>query len=75
MANPNKSRLFVNYNAARRLAREGKLDMERVNKALGIAQSKTSRPYNTSWYQCDCPDAMVREITCKHQIAAAIKEA
>jgi hypothetical protein len=69
-----KSELFTQYNRARAAARKGLLDPKRVNKALGLAQSKTVRPYLTTTRSCSCPDA-ARHLgqPCKHRIAAMIE--
>lgn len=70
----NQSALFTAYNAARRLAREGKLDASRLNRALGVAQSKAPSRYVTTAERCSCPDSQYRKATCKHQLALALKE-
>ncbi|MGD9724771.1 MAG: SWIM zinc finger family protein [Pirellulales bacterium] len=67
----NKSILFRNYNAARALG----LDRGRLNKALGLAQSKSAPKYITSADFCSCADAKYRGVTCKHQIAVALRVA
>jgi hypothetical protein len=64
-----KSRLFKNYNAARSLG----LDRGRLNKALGIAQSKAAPRYGATADFCRCRDAKYRPwVICKHRIAAAL---
>lgn len=70
-----RSTLFTNYNAAKSLARQGILDEGRVNRALGVAQSKDANPYHTTSHGCTCKDRAFRGITCKHMIAAALIEA
>lgn len=67
-----KSALFTAYNKARRAARSGKLDIGRVNRALGVAQAKRARPYQTTVKGCDCPDGR-RGNVCKHRIAAMLQ--
>ena len=69
-----KNELFTQYNRARAAARKGLLDPKRVNKALGLAQSKTARPYLTTTKSCSCPDASRHPgQPCKHMIAAMIE--
>ena len=70
-----KSDLFRAYNAARKLARDGYLDKGRVNRALGLALSKGTRPYATTIETCDCLDRYYRGAACKHQIALLFEEA
>lgn len=64
-----KSQIFTQYNKARQAARLGKLDAARVNRALGLLQSRTPRPYATTVKGCDCEDSR-RGHVCKHRIAA-----
>lgn len=64
-----KSQIFTAYNKARRAAQNGKLDIARVNRALGLLQSRTPRPYATTVKGCDCEDSR-RGHVCKHRIAA-----
>lgn len=67
-----KARIFRNYNAARALG----LDRGRLNKALGLAQSKSAPKYITSPDFCSCADAKYRPgAICKHRIAAALTAA
>ena len=71
-----KSKLFTVYNRARGAAHQGTLDAGRVNRALGIAQSKVYRgreSYVTTLAQCTCPDHQYRHVICKHMIAKMIK--
>ncbi len=69
-----KSEIFTQYNKARAAARRGKLDAKRVNRALGVAQSKTPRPYITTARTCNCPDHIKNPaIACKHMIAKMIE--
>ena len=71
-----KSKLFTVYNRARGAAHRGALDTGRVNRALGIAQSKVYRgrePYVTTLAQCTCPDYQYRHAICKHMIALFLK--
>lgn len=70
----NKSKLFSVYNKARVAARNGRLDTGRVNRALGVAQSKNARPYNTTITSCDCPDSLYRGATCKHRVALMMQK-
>lgn len=70
-----KSQLFAIYNKARKAARQGKLDLGRLNRALGILQSYEG-PARMARYQarisaCACPDAKRGQI-CKHRISAMI---
>ena len=72
-----RSALFTAYNQARKLAYQGHLDMERVNRALGIALRKEPRPYYTTTERCDCADSVGRSaqgVVCKHRIAEGFKE-
>lgn len=62
----NKSILFRNYNAARALG----LDRGRLNKALGLAQTKAAPKYITTLTDCTCPDRQYRGGWCKHIVAA-----
>ena len=71
----NRSALFVAYNAARGLAAKGYFDMDRLNRALGLAQRKEPRPYNTTVNDCDCPDNLCRpSVVCKHRLAKMLQE-
>lgn len=58
-----------------RLVKEGKLDRFRTDKALGLALSKRFQEnhhgYRCTENECNCPDAVERWVTCKHQIAIA----
>lgn len=69
-----KSSIFSAYNGARRLAREGRLDCKRVNRALGVALSNKPSEYNSTARSCECPDRKYRGVICKHMLAAAFKE-
>ena len=74
----NKSYLFTVYNKARSAAKTGKLDLKRVNKALGILQTPDyytgdKAEYGPSIHSCGCPDYKVRRVTCKHMISEMIK--
>jgi hypothetical protein len=75
-----RSKLFTVYNGARQLARCGKLELSRVNKALGLAQQREQQ--RTAYYStsldpasCTCPDFIYRcrpaGTRCKHLIALA----
>jgi hypothetical protein len=78
MSRTELSQLFTVYNAALIFAAERKLDKERLDKALGLAMSKRFRDnphyhgYTYTDKECNCPDAVERFITCKHQIAVAL---
>lgn len=64
-----KRRIFRNYNAARALG----VDRGRLNKALGLAQTKApARRYFTTTDDCTCPDRKYRGGLCKHIIARAL---
>jgi hypothetical protein len=65
----NRSALFTAFNCARPLARQGYIDGNRLNRALGIAQSSKPSQYITTADRCSCPDSSYRHVTCKHQIA------
>lgn len=71
-----KGALMLSYNGARRLAKQRKLDIDRVNRGFGLAQSKEFRQghhgYICNDKQCNCADAMNREVTCKHSIALGL---
>lgn len=62
-----KTTLFTQYNKTRS---DKTLDSARINRALGVAQAKTPRPYVTTTATCTCPDHLYRKIVCKHIIAA-----
>jgi hypothetical protein len=69
-----KSEIFTQYNKARAAARQGKLDPKRVNRALGIAQTKaTEQKYITSIKSCTCEDHKRNSTPCKHMIARMIE--
>jgi hypothetical protein len=66
-----RSKIFEAYNAAKHTPG---LEAGRVNRALGVAQSKEPRPYHTNANSCDCPDSQYRPgQVCKHRIAAGMK--
>ena len=67
-----RSALFRAYNAGRALVRAGKLDAGRLNRGLGLVQSQRQHSYHTTPTSCDCPDASIRKVTCKHSIAASL---
>jgi len=80
------SELFSSYNKIRASAPEehilgrgktpesvGKYDRPRANRALGVAQLKTPRPYHTTAWDCDCPDRIYRGVVCKHMLAERMK--
>jgi hypothetical protein len=65
-----KSQIFTQYNKARKAVSDGILERGRVNRALGIAQSKSERKYETTVGHCTCPDSTYRPgVVCKHRIA------
>lgn len=70
-----KSEIFTQYNKARAAARQGKLDPKRVNRALGIAQTKApEQKYITSIKSCNCVDHQQHpSVACKHMIARMIE--
>lgn len=68
-----RSTIFSNYNACKQLVRDGLLDAGRLNRALGVAQSKKQREYHTTSGHCDCPDAKYRPAyVCKHRVALVL---
>lgn len=74
-ANMTKSELFTQYNKARAAAKHGKLDVARVNRALGIAQSKNrENKYQTTIKSCTCKDHELHPaVACKHMVAKMIE--
>lgn len=70
-----KSEIFTQYNKARAAARQGKLDPKRVNRALGIAQTKApEQKYVTTIKTCNCIDHQQHpSVACKHMIARMIE--
>ena len=79
MSKPNKSHLFIAYNASKPFVRAGTVDGKRLNRALGIAQSSRPRPYTTTDEDCDCPDRnfrlRIKGQPCKHMLALALLDA
>lgn len=73
----NRSKLFKFYNLARLAARAGKLEAGRVNRALGILQSRAGQlrlaHYEATASSCWCEDHR-RGHTCKHRIARMIEQ-
>ena len=71
MNKPTKSRLFTVYNRARGVAHQGVIDRGRVDRALGILQTKErEEKYYTTISGCDCPDSQYHPNTiCKHRLA------
>ena len=73
----NRSKLFKFFNLARQAARAGKLEAGRVNRALGILQSRAGQlrleRYAATVGGCVCEDKR-RGHTCKHQIARMIEQ-
>jgi len=69
-----KSEIFSMYNKARAAAKKGKLDAGRVNRALGVLQSKQSRGYQTTIKSCNCEDHKRHpQVACKHMVAKMIE--
>ncbi len=70
ITHPTKSEIFSVYNKARKAARQGKLDEDRLNRALGLIQRKDggARPYMTTAKTCTCPDFTRTGKPCKHII-------
>ena len=76
MTTSQRSAIFSAYNEARAAARKGigGLEPGRVNRALGILQSKSTRPYITSLTDCNCIDRQRHPgIACKHLTARWIE--
>lgn len=64
--------VFRQYNRARHMTEVG-----RCNRALGLLMSPEKlsakiKQYNTTYYGCVCPDAVNRNMLCKHRIAFVI---
>lgn len=76
----NRSDLFTVYNLARPVARSGRIDAKRLNRALGLAQSSqahqtaTFMVYQTTTISCKCADSTNRKLTCKHMLAKQLLE-
>lgn len=72
----NRSDLFKWYNKARAAARQGRLDPDRVNTALGALQSGRAdahwRKYGTTVSECNCPDSFYRGTVCYGRVALMI---
>ena len=68
----NRSETFKRYNQMKRTA----ADPKRLNRALGVAQSKQERPYVTTAEGCSCKDWEFRGsktgTPCKHMTALAL---
>lgn len=69
-----KSGIFSIYNKARALARRSPdlVDVARLNKALGILQSKgyfADKDYTCTRQYCTCPDHKYRRPNCEHMLA------
>lgn len=71
-----KKLIFQVYNQAKVAARDGKIDMARLNRALGILQSKNCaeriEKYQASTTSCNCPDHTKTGKACKHMLAAMV---
>lgn len=67
-----RAEVFRQYNKARHVTEPG-----RCNRALGLLMqprlfTEKIRQYNTTYYGCVCPDAVNRNMLCKHRIAFVI---
>lgn len=71
-----KSEVFTQYNKANGAVKNGKLEQGRVNRALGIVQTKAEDiRYTTTIGTCTCPDSIYRPTqTCKHRVALMIDQ-
>lgn len=70
IATIDRAGIFRAYNAMRALP----VDRGRLNRALGVVQSKEPRPYHYTIDHCDCPDAYYRPWEkCKHRLAALLE--
>jgi len=69
------SAVFYAYNKARKARNEGKfkIDLPTFRKAFGLALSKETRPYNSSFTDCDCPWRLKTGKICKHMGAEMLK--
>lgn len=69
-----KSEIFSEYN---RIKASDDTNMNRriTNRALGLVQSETHRPYRTTETSCTCPHFLYRKTTCKHMKALRISNA
>lgn len=67
----NRKEIFFVYNVLKKDSKTiPTISLQRLNKALGLAQSKNSRPYYTTIESCTCPDATQRDFyVCKHRLA------
>lgn len=63
-----RSALFTAFNCAKRLP----VDRGRLNRALGLAQSKAPIGYGATADECDCPDSRYSGWTCKHRLASVL---
>jgi len=63
--------ILAAYRKAQAAAQAGRLESERVNKALALAITGERRPYKTTPAGCSCPDSKGGQY-CKHRIAALI---
>ena len=67
-----RKEVFRQYNRAKHVTEKG-----RCNRALGLLMSKDRfgekiKQYSTTYYGCNCPDAVNRNMLCKHRIAFVI---
>lgn len=71
--NFSKSVIFKALNIARRVIREKgvEIDKGRLNRAFGLVQAKTMRPYVCTPSKCNCIDARKGYI-CKHRLAVTL---
>lgn len=78
--NPSAASLQEARKAARRLAAEGKLDEARLERAVKLLRDLLNGDtaviarYNSTSNSCNCPDAVERVVTCKHQLAIGMLE-
>lgn len=66
-----RSTIFSNYNRLK--GRASPEYIPRLNRALGVAQRKEPRPYETTFFSCTCPDFYYRGVLCKHILAEWLK--
>lgn len=69
-----RSEIFTQYNKARAAAKHGKLNAQRVNKALSVLQSKAQSQYHTTTNSCDCKARVYNpRVVCGHMIAKMVE--
>lgn len=74
-----RSAIFTAYNHARAHVASHQFERGRLNRALGLAMSKTwpwrRQLYHTTSRDCTCPDRQIRQVAyCKHMLALALTE-